>query len=187
MSRLSVIIVFLLSSCQLIGPRDAGWTMLGNGYYQLIDTWPGPAQQLLQQVSWSKGLQQQQFTVSVLLQPDAMLLVALSPLGQEIWRLHYATGHRMTLSGVAPFNQPDFARRLLAEMQLALFSDVLLATRLRGLTLQQDNNRRLLLDRQQNPVLRIEQPQQFGAGQTITLQGEDYRLQIVTLQQDFMP
>lgn len=161
--------------------------MLGNGYYQLIDTWPGPAQQLVQQVSWSNGTQQHQFIVSVLLQNDAMLLVAISPLGQELWRLHYGAGHHMTLTGIAPFNQPVFATRLLAEMQLALFNQHVLASRLRGLSIEQHENRRVLIDQQHNTVLQIDNPQQLGIGEIITLRGQDYNLQIITLQQDFMP
>lgn len=187
MSRFSLIVIFLLSGCQLFTPREAGWTALGAGYYQLLDHWQGQPQQLVQQISWSSGKQQHQFMVSVLLQPDAILVVAISPLGQELWRMRYAQGHQMTLSGIAPFNQPDFARRLLAEMQVALLTDDELAPRLKGLILTSTPDQRRLIDLQHRLVLQIDNPAQTGSGQTIRLQGSDYQLQIVTLQQDFMP
>jgi hypothetical protein len=187
MSRFCVVLVLLLSGCQLFSERGPGWTALGSGYYQLHDSWPGPAQQLLQHASWDDGTTQYQFTISVLLQSDAMLLVALSPLGQELWRLHYQRGHQLTATGIAPFNQPAFARRLLAEMQLALFDRASLIPRLQQLSLQQHANRRTVSDSNHADVLQIDNPAQTAAGQQIIIQAAAYRLQITTLQQDFMP
>ena len=187
MSRFSLIFVILLTGCQLVTPREAGWTMLGDGYYQLLDRWQGQPQQLVQQINWQNRTQQQQFLLTVLLQRDTILVVAISPLGQELWRMQYSEGHNMTLSGIAPFNQPDFARNLLAQMQLALLDEPLLAPRLRGLVLQQEADRRNLLDAHQLRVLQIDNPGQISEGDRITLSGPDYQLTILTLQRDLLP
>ncbi|HEX5792942.1 MAG TPA: DUF3261 domain-containing protein [Rheinheimera sp.] len=187
MSRFSLILLLLLSGCQLVPVPPTSQVALGAGYYQLSDHWPGPAQQLLQHASWSDGQRQHQFTISALLQPDAMLLVALSPMGQELWRLQYQRGHQLSLSGIAPFSQPQFARVLLAQMQLALFEPQQLQGRLQQLTLQQDEQRRVLRDNQGMTVLQINQPGNIAAGQTLTIKTAAYHLQITTLQQDFLP
>lgn len=164
---------------------DAGWVALGTGYYQLADSWPGAKQQLVQQVNWQQGEQQQQFLLTLLLQDDGYLLVALSPIGQELGRLQYQRGHKLSVSGVAPFNQPGFARRLLAEMQLALLSDAQLAGRLHGLTLQQQHNR-IISQNDGRVLLQIAPLIAPAAGQQIQVSAEHYQLQILTLQQDFL-
>lgn len=187
MSRFSLIFIILLTGCQLVAPREAGWTMLGDGYYQLLDRWQGQPQQLVQQISWQNKAQQQQFLLTVLLQRDTTLIVAISPLGQELWRMQYSDGHKMTLSGVAPFNQPAFARNLLAQMQLALLDEPLLTPRLQGLVLQQEADRRTLLDARQHPVLQVDNPGQISEGDRIILSGPDYQLTILTLQRDLLP
>ena len=187
MSRLSLIFILLLSGCQLLVSEPDSRVALGTGYYQLSDSWPGPAQQLLQQASWSDGTEQHQFTISALLRADVTLLVALSPLGQELWRVQYQQGHRLSVSGIAPFNQPQFARLLLAQMQLALLGSAQLSGRLHALKLEQDSSSRVVLDDKDNTVLQIAQPQQLGPGQTITITATAYSLKITTLQQDFLP
>jgi hypothetical protein len=180
--------LLLLSGCQQWrAPAGNGWLALDEGYYQLLDSWPGEAQQLLQQVIWRDANQQQQFVLSALLQPDSMLLVAVSPLGQELWRLNYRSGHQLSVSGIAPFNQPQFAKRLLAEMQLALLQHSLLQPRLKGLTLQDRGTQRWLRRRDGSTVLHIQQAAQLQAGAQIMLQAGAYQLQITTLQQDFLP
>ena len=187
MSRLSLIFILLLTGCQLLTVKPDSQVPLGTGYYQLSDSWPGPAQQLLQQASWTDGTEQHQFTISALLRSDVTLLVALSPMGQELWRVQYQQGHRLSVSGIAPFNQPQFARLLLAQMQLALLGSAQLSGRLHALTLEQDSSSRVVLDDKGNTVLQIAQPQQLGPGQTITITATAYSLKITTLQQDFLP
>lgn len=187
MSRLCLIFILLLTGCQLLSVKPDSQVPLGTGYYQLSDSWPGPAQQLLQQASWSDGTEQHQFTISALLRADVTLLVALSPLGQELWRVQYQPGHRLSVSGIAPFNQPQFAKFLLAQMQLALLDRAQLSGRLYALKLEQDNSSRAVLDDKGNTVLQIAQPQQLGQGQSITITTAAYSLKITTLQQDLLP
>ncbi|SEH66187.1 Protein of unknown function [Rheinheimera pacifica] len=184
--------LLLLSGCQQWRtPAAKGWVMLDGGYYQLLDNWPGRPQQLLQQVSWRDEQQQQQFVLSVLLTADSILLVALSPIGQELWRLHYQPQHQLTLSGIAPFNQPEFTKRLLAEMQLALLDSDVVTPRLQGLTLTEheiDNGTERHISHVSGKlILQIHHSAQISTAVPITLKGRHYQLQITTLQQDFLP
>lgn len=187
MSRFSLIFILLLSGCQLAPPAQQGWAPLGQGYYQLLDHWPGPERQLLQQAQWQNERITQQFLLSALLKHDTMLLVALSPLGQELWRLEYQRGHQLQVSGMAPFNQPEFARQLLAQMQLALLDETVLKQRLQGLRLQQSSTARTLYDKDGKLLLTVTNAGQLQAGNEIQIDADSYRLRITTLQQDFLP
>lgn len=184
--------LLLLSGCQQWRtPAAKGWVMLDGGYYQLVDNWPGRPQQLLQQINWRDEQQQQQFVLSALLTADSILLVALSPIGQELWRLHYQPQHQLTLSGIAPFNQPEFAKRLLAEMQLALLDSSIITPRLYGLTLTEHTTaigtERYINHASGRLILQIDHSAQISTMTPITLKGHHYQLQITTLQQDFLP
>lgn len=177
----------LLSGCQQWRmPAAAGWVALDGGYFQLLDSWPGAPQQLVQQLHWQSNERQQQFLLTALLQDDGYLLVALSPLGHELWRLQYGRGHQLTVSGIAPFNQPDFARRLLAEMQLALLDQTVLSSRLQTLSLRQQNGLRQVLRNDGSVLLSIRQAGQLTVGSGITLSNAGYQLQINTIQQDLL-
>ncbi|PKM18010.1 MAG: hypothetical protein CVV11_18090 [Gammaproteobacteria bacterium HGW-Gammaproteobacteria-15] len=184
--------LLLLSGCQQWHtPTAKGWVMLDGGYYQLLDNWPGRPQQLLQQVSWRDEQQQQQFVLNALLTADSILLVALSPIGQELWRLHYQPQHQLTLSGIAPFNQPEFAKRLLAEMQLALLDSTVITPRLQGLALTEhateSGTERHISHASGKLILQIHHSAQISTAVPITLKARHYQLQITTLQQDFLP
>ncbi|CAM3693175.1 DUF3261 domain-containing protein [Rheinheimera salexigens] len=188
MYRVILMFALLLSGCQSKPAPDAGWTAFGKGYYQLSDAWPGQSQQILQQVIWlDEQQQQQQFIISALLQPEAVLLIAISPLGQELWRLNYQPDHQLTVSGMAPFNQPEFAKTLLAQMQIALFSEEKVRSRLLQLTIQQSANERGLYDKDGKQLLQITNSAQLAVGQSITITAPIYSLKITTLQQDFLP
>lgn len=187
MYRFCLIFMLLLSGCQLAPPAQQGWVALGQGYYQLLDHWPEAERQLLQQAQWQNEQTTQQFLLSALLKHDAMLLVALSPLGQELWRLQYQRGHRLQVSGIAPFEQPEFARQLLAQMQLALLDETVLRQRLQGLSLQQSSTARTLHDKDGKVLLTVTNAGQLQAGNEIQIAADHYRLRITTLQQDFLP
>ena len=181
------ICLLLLSACQQWRlPSAAGWVALDGGHFQLLDSWPGASQQLVQQLHWQDGQRQQQFLLTALLQADGYLLVALSPLGHELWRLQYSRGHQLSVFGMPPFDQPEFARRLLAEMQLALLEQPLLRGRLQGLSLQQQDGLRRLLRRDGSVLLSIKQAGQLLPGSQIELSSAGYQLQITTLQQELL-
>ncbi|MEH8017131.1 DUF3261 domain-containing protein [Rheinheimera muenzenbergensis] len=181
------ICLLLLSGCQQWRlPPAAGWVALDAGHFQLLDSWPGAPQQLVQQLHWQDGERQQQFLLTVLLQADGYLLVALSPLGHEIWRMQYSRGHQLNVTGMPPFNQPQFARRLLAEMQLALLQPSFLTGRLQQLSLRQQDGVRRLLRSDGSVVLSITQAGLLQPGSQIGLSSTGYQLQITTLQQELL-
>lgn len=181
------ICLLLLSACQQWRlPPAAGWVALDGGHFQLLDSWPGAPQQLVQQLYWQDDQRQQQFLLTALLQADGYLLVALSPLGHELWRLQYSHGHQLRVSGIPPFDQPEFARRLLAEMQLALLEPSLIADRLQLLGLRQQDSLRQLVRRDGSVLLSIKQAGQLLPGSQIELSSAGYQLQITTLQQELL-
>lgn len=188
-----VVLTLLLFGCQttsdkLPGLSDDGRVSMAGGSYQLIRGWSGPAQQVLQQITWQQGEERQEFLLSAELRPDSVLLVALSAMGHELWRLSYDHTGVLNTSGIEPFNQPAIAARILAEMQLALLPAELLQPRLQGIQFeeQQQPYSRLLLDKNNQTMLQI-----FWLGSAeptakIELVQPHYRLTIVTLQQEFL-
>lgn len=189
MYRISIVVlVMLLGGCQLQRSIDRDLVAINTGYYQLDDAWSKPAQQLLQQVIWSDTEHNKhEFMVSVLLQPDQTMLLAISPLGQELWRIQYQTGHQLTVSGIAPFNQPNFAKLLLTQMQLAMYDLPHLQSRLTGINIKQVQNKRLIYDTKDQIIIEIDQAEHIGPGQSMQIKTADYQLYITTLQQDFLP
>lgn len=186
----SLLLLLSISSCQLWQrpPAAQGWVPFASGYYQLLDSWRGQPQQLLQQAVWHDSKTEQQFLISVLLTEQQMVLVGLSGLGQELWRLAYQPGHQLSHSGIAPFDQPQVARRLLAEMQLALLDQASLSTRLQGLQLQQNAaGERQLVTASGELQLTIRGAATLAVGHSTEIITDDYRLTISTLQQDFLP
>jgi uncharacterized protein YkuJ len=183
-----VVILVIISGCQLQRPADRAWVTIDTGYYQLNDSWPQPPQQLLQRVIWS-DLQhnKHEFLISVLLQAEQTLLLAISPLGQELWRIQYQAGHQLTTSGIAPFNQPDFAKLLLAQMQLAMYDLTHIQTRLNQLNAKQTAQQRIIFNQAGQVIIEIKHAQQLSPGKTMQITTPDYRLHITTLQQDFLP
>lgn len=190
MSRFRIIaLIWLLAGCQQLPDQTAmpGAVLFGGGQYLLADYWPAQPQQLLQNVVWSDKTQQHHFLINLLLTSEQMLLVAISPLGQELWRLQYQAGHQLTVSGIAPFSEPEFARQLLAQMQLALFNVEELTPRLQQLQLTQpDNNTRALFTADGNQLLMITAPASFSPGQNIHIMAPAYQLTITTLQQELL-
>lgn len=187
MSRFGIIaLIWFVTGCQQLPDHTApGAVQLGGGQYLLADHWPAQPQQLLQNVVWSDNTQQHHFLISLLLTSEQMLLVAISPLGQELWRMQYQTGHQLNVSGIAPFSEPAFARQLLAQMQLALFDAAELTPRLQQLQLtQQDATTRAIVAANGSLVLSITAPANITPGQTIGITAPAYQLQITTLQQE---
>lgn len=194
MFRYSVVFfVLLLSACQTRLAKfptlsDDGLVPMAGGSYQLIRGWPGPAQQVLQQITWQQGEELQEFLLSAELRPDSVLLVALSAVGHELWRLSYDKTGVLNTSGIEPFNQPIVAARILAEMQLALLPAELLKPQLLGIRLaeQQEPYSRLVVDKNNQTMLQIFWLGSAEPAAKIELVQPHYRLTIVTLQQEFL-
>lgn len=187
----SCLILFLLlvSGCQnrLLNTTEPE-VSFGNGSYQLYPGWPAPARQLLQHVVWQTEQQTQEFLLNALLTEHQILLIAMSPLGQELWRLQLQHGRVTQLSGIEPLSRPEIALRILAEMQLALLPVTLLQPRLQQLTLTEHDHglRRQLFHRQQS-LLDIQRQDTNDIPQQVQIHQQYYQLKIITLQQDMLP
>lgn len=188
-SRCLVLLLLLVSGCQnrLLNTTEPA-VAFGHGSYQLYPGWPAPARQLLQHIVWQTEQQTQEFLLSAMLTEHQILLIATSPLGQELWRLQLQHGRVTQLSGVEPLNRPEIALRILAEMQLALLPVPLLQPRLQQLNLTENDNglHRQLLNRQQS-LLDIQRQDNNDIPQQVHIHQQHYQLKIITLQQDILP
>ncbi|MGQ4277288.1 DUF3261 domain-containing protein [Pseudidiomarina sp. E22-M8] len=137
---LSLIVgVLLLSACQLLPTATQQQVQLGaNARLSLQTSWRGAATQTLQQVIWSHPEHEPQtFLVSSWLSAEQIVMVGLSPLGQELWRVELGHQQPLTVTGIAPFDQPQLAQAIVADMQLQRWPVAELQTHLQGATLEQ--------------------------------------------------
>lgn len=185
--RLTVLLLLSLglSGCQLWQQRSLYYSYAGGGY-QLLTRWPGAAQQLLQQVHFQTDATQQEFLLSVQLEPEQILLVALSPLGHELGRVTLTAAGQLQLQGQAPFSERAFALQLLAQMQWSVWPQAAVEAQLDDLQLRQQQQQRFVLDKTGNTVLLIDGAGVLAAGQVTEISQRQYRLRLTTLQQDFL-
>lgn len=187
----SILILLLLSACQSKQLAELQKTTVefSSGYYQLYPGWPAPAQQLLQHIVWQSDDQSREFLLSAMLTEEQVLLVATSVLGQELWRLQYNRSGIIQLTGIAPFNQPIVARRILAEMQLALLPVELLQPGLHNLKLTEQTDlmyQRYLIDQNGQPLLHILWQGTPEPRHKVEVRQQNYQLTITTLQKDIL-
>jgi hypothetical protein len=183
---LSLCLALSLASCQLLPAHGLVYQVAG-GSYQLSSGWPGKPQQLLQQVQFKSATTTQQFLLSVQMLPEQLLLVALSPVGHELWRVQLSADGQLQHQGVAPFSERTFALRLLAEMQWSLWPVAQIQPRLQGLQLTEQAGLRQVLDPvQQQAILQISGGGVLAVGQVTVLQQADYQLTLTTLEQEFL-
>lgn len=182
---LLLLLTLALSACQLWQQGPLYYPYAGGGY-QLQTRWPGPSQQLLQQVQFAAGARQQEFLLSVQLLPEQILLVALSPLGHELGRVELTAGGRLQQQGQAPFSDRSFAVQLLAQMQWSLWPLTQIQPGLDDLQITQQQQQRLLLDKNAQAVLTINGAGPLTTGQVTEISQPDYRLRLTTVQQDFL-
>jgi hypothetical protein len=183
---LSLCLALSLASCQLLPAHGLVYQVAG-GSYQLSSGWPGKPQQLLQQVQFKSATTTQQFLLSVQMLPEQLLLVALSPVGHELWRVQLSADGQLQHQGVAPFSERTFALRLLAEMQWSLWPVAQIQQRLQGLQLTEQAGLRQVLDPvQQQAILQISGGGVLAVGQVTVLQQADYQLTLTTLEQEFL-
>jgi hypothetical protein len=173
-----------LASCQLKPEQDLVY-QVADGSYQLRTTWPGQPQQLLQQVRFSSVNSNQEFMLSVQLLPEQLLLVALSPVGHELWRVQLTADGQLLHQGIEPFSERAFALRLLAEMQWSLWPVVQVMSGLDGIQLIEQSGSRQVLSKSKS-LLRITGAGVLAVGQITVLQQADYQLTLTTLEQEFL-
>lgn len=173
-----------LASCQL-KPEQGLVYHVADGSYQLRTVWPGKPQQLLQQVRFSSANSNQEFLLSVQLLPEQLLLVALSPVGHELWRVQLTADGQLLHQGIVPFSDRAFALRLLAEMQWSLWPIGQIIPGLDGIQLiEQSGSRQVLL--KNKPLLQITGAGVLAVGEMTVLQQADYQLTLTTLEQEFL-
>jgi|GEM_PF-644903 len=190
---MSLCLAFSLASCQLLRPHSLVYQVTG-GSYQLNTGWPGKPQQLLQQVQFKSANTNHEFLLSVQLQAEQLLLVALSPVGHELWRVQLTADGQLQHQGIAPFSERAFALRLLAEMQWSLWPVAQVSPNLQGLQLTEKAGVRQVFgiagshvgSQHQQPILQISGGGVPVVGQVTVLQQADYQLTLTTLEQDFL-
>lgn len=178
-----------LAACQMHPPTGLVYQVAG-GSYSLNTGWPGQPQQLLQQVQFKTASTSHEFLLSVQLQPTQLLLVALSPVGHELWRVQLVADGQLQHQGVAPFSERAFALRLLAEMQWSLWPLTDVRTNMQGLQLTEQAGIRQVAGNtavtRQQPILQIRGGGVPVVGQVTVLQQADYQLTLTTLEQEFL-
>lgn len=185
----SVFMTLCVASCQLLSAKGLVY-QVGGGSYQLNSGWPGKPQQLLQQVQFKTANTTQEFLLSVQLQSEQLLLVALSPVGHELWRVQLTAAGQLQHQGIAPFSERSFALRLLAEMQWSLWPVAQVNPNLQGLQLIEKAGLRqvfgIAAGQEQQPILHISGGGVLAVGQVTVLKQADYQLTLTTLEQDFL-
>lgn len=183
MQRLVLILLLCLSGCQSL-PENQLIYQRDGGRYALHTQWKGPAQQLLQQVTFTGAGQQQEFLLSVQLDTQQMLLVGLSPLGHELWRITLTPDGELVSTGIQPFADRRFALQLVAQMQWSLLPLQDVQAHLSALTMKELPQQRQLIDASGAIVLTIDGPGELAVGKTIRVRDSNFELNIVTLERD---
>lgn len=171
-----------LSGCVALEQTDRVRVPVAQGYYSVQAQWPAAPLQLWQRVSWSQQDQQREFLVSALLEKDRVLLVALSPLGNELFRSELTpNGHRFT--GSEFLSEPRLALQVWADLQMALWPIAQVNRHLSDAQLTLSDSKRTLVD---GGNLIWSSTVELTTGGTITHHVRDYNLRITTLQNDVL-
>lgn len=147
-----IIAVVLLSGCQLLPTSaDPRVQLAANVHLELQTSWYGSATQTLHQVIWSHPEHQSRtMLVSSWLSAEQIVMVGLSPLGQELWRVELGAQQPLKVTGIAPFDQPELAQAIVADMQLQRWPLAGLQNHLQGASITaSENGRRVISDDKQ--------------------------------------
>ncbi len=185
MRRLAILLALLLSACQLLPGSELVYQRDG-GYYLLQTRWQGPAQQVLQHVNFTAAGRQHEFLLSAQFDATQMLLVGLSPLGHELWRIVLTPDGQLTASGIQPFANSRFAVQLLAQMQWSLLPLPAIQPHLHALTMQQLSTQRQLKNADGSTVLTIDGAGDIAVGHTLRIHDSQFELRIETLEQELL-
>lgn len=171
-----------LSGCAAVGQADRIRVPVAQGYYSVQSQWPAAPVQLWQHVRWSQQDQQREFLVSALLKKDRVLLVALSPLGNELFRSELTpSGHRFT--GSEFLSEPRLALQVWADLQMALWPIAQVNRHLTNAELTLSGSKRTLID---DGNLIWSSTVELTTGGRITHHTRDYNLRITTLQNEVL-
>jgi hypothetical protein len=177
--------LFAVAGCATLGSKDRLQVPVGTGYYSLQWQWPGEPLQMWQEVRWSQKAEQvknREFVVSVLLENERLLLVALSPLGNELFRSELtASGH--SFKGSDFLDEPWLALQVWADLQLSLWPLEAVNAHMSSSALQPENGRRNLRD---DGELVWSSGVTMNTRGTIENKQRGYELMINTLQYDVL-
>ena len=179
------LVLFAVVGCAALGSKDRLQVPVGTGYYSLQWQWPGEPLQMWQEVRWSQKAEQvknREFVVSVLLENERLLLVALSPLGNELFRSELtASGH--SFKGSDFLDEPKLALQVWADLQLALWPLETVNDHMSSGELQRENGRRNLRD---DGELVWSSGVTMNTSGTIENKQRGYELTVNTLQYDVL-
>lgn len=113
-------LVLMVAGCQSLGGQ-AAQVPVADGRYQLQHSWPREPVQLWQKVEWKKGEQQRIFMVSAVFDSERLLLVALSPFGNELFRSELSRASGVTFEGSEAFDDSRLAMQVWSDLQMALW------------------------------------------------------------------
>lgn len=185
MRRVAIVLAFLLSSCHVLPDSELFYQRDG-GSYTLHTRWQGPAQQVLQQVTFTADGQRHEFLLSAQFDSTQILLVGLSPIGQELWRIALTPDGQLAATGIQPFANSRFAVQLLAQMQWSLLPLSDIQSHLRSLTLQQLSSQRQLKNSNGVTVLTIDGVGDIAVGNILRIHDSQFELSIETLEQELL-
>ncbi|MDV6316392.1 DUF3261 domain-containing protein [Idiomarina sp. HP20-50] len=137
----ALFLIMIVAGCQSLGGQSVQ-VPVAEGHYQLQYSWPKAPVQLWQKVEWQKGEEQRTFMVSSVFESDRLLLVALSPLGYELFRSGLSNANGLTFKGSKVFNDSRLALQVWSDLQLALWPLKSINANLTGATLQASQSRR---------------------------------------------
>ncbi|WP_157980779.1 DUF3261 domain-containing protein [Pseudidiomarina salinarum] len=138
----------LIQGCQLAPDNlSAHVALTKDVQLQLLKHWPHTPVQQLHQVTWSHpAYMPRTMLVTSALDVSRVLLIGLSPLGQELWRVKMTPGSPLQTSGLEPFNQPQLAKAVVADMQLHQWPVPSLQQQLKGGYINQISNKRTVIN-----------------------------------------
>ncbi|RUO69536.1 DUF3261 domain-containing protein [Idiomarina ramblicola] len=142
-SACSLLVIALIAGCQSLSGHSVQVSVAG-GSYQLQHSWPEKSVQLWQKVEWQKGQQQRTFMVSAVFDNEKLLLVALSPLGHELFRSELNKADGVSFKGSEAFDNSRLALQVWADLQMALWPLDSVNANLNGASLQTTQTKREL-------------------------------------------
>lgn len=179
------ILLVSLTGCAALSSTAPLRVPVGGGFYSLQWQWPNEPVQVWQKVSWSQNAEQtksREFIVSALFESQRLLLVALSPLGNELFRSELsATGH--TFTGSDFLNDPKLALQVWADLQLSLWPRETVSSHLSNVILTQTPKQRKLLD---NEKVVWSSRVKINTGGKVENKLRDYELTVNTLQYEVL-
>ncbi|WP_153849433.1 DUF3261 domain-containing protein [Idiomarina loihiensis] len=178
-----LILMLMVTGCQSLGGQPAQ-VAIADGSYQLQHSWPREPVQLWQKVEWKKGEQQRIFMVSAVFDSERLLLVALSPFGNELFRSELSRANGITFRGSEAFDDSRLAIQVWSDLQMALWPLDSINANLTGMSLQVTQTGRELWHNGQLQWLSVNENENLQ--RTIENKFLGYQLTVTTLEYELL-